>query len=554
MHRIVQHSARVAVGTGARASVWALLALVGLLPLASLNAQPVSVRPIGGELAYGERPSIGSLNPYGGPVADGPTDRFLSLIYEPLFRWNFLNDAAEPVLAVTARRTGPTGGAKSAFIIDLKPNVKWHDGSPFTANDVAFTYRYILNKGQNRNLQSSLRELVADVQMLGTLRVLVQFKTVVTDPALVLTQFIIPAAKFSAQSMDASDPARSLTYYPVGTGPYRQVGDPKRNLELQANPAYHDGPGKIATIRSRQFADPTSMVESLLSAGGDVNMIVEVPDEQLKRVEASRPRVKNAKLETYKVHAIALRQNPGSVLQNSRVRRAIAMAINRNQIRSNWFVGRGELLPGPFTPGSPYWDASLKPLPFDSVAARSEIHKAGADGKTLRLIYKTADLDAKSLESDLARTVQQALGVVGLKVTATAKTPNQFHEALLNDKGTDWDMAVVRLEFNPVYDVAGYFHSRNIREGGYNFMRFVNPQVDKLLGEASETDDAPRKLALTQQVARILRDSVPAVFIVNEETVFAYTADVIIPDGATDAFYFFTYANHWYFRPRTSGR
>ena len=295
------------------------------------------------------------------------------------------------------------------------------------------------------------------------------------------------------------------------------------------------------------------MVESFLSAGGDVNMIVEVPDEQLKRVEASRPRVKNARLETYKVHAIALRQNAGSVLQDARVRRAIAMAINREQIRSNWFVGRGEILPGPFTPGSPYWDASLKPLPFDTVAARNEIRKAGALGRPLRLIYKTGDLEAKSLESDLARTIQQALTAVGLRVTLTAKTPNQFQESLFNDRSTEWDMAVVRLEFNPVYDVSSYFHSKNIKPGGYNFLRYSNPQVDRLLNQVAESDDAPRKLALTQQLARVLRDSVPAVFLVNEETVFAYTSDVIIPDGATDSFYFFTYANQWYFRPR-SGR
>ena len=523
-------------------------------PVAAAASTPLpSTRGPGAELAYGERPAIGSLNPYGGPVTDGPTDRFLALLYEPLYRWNFLNDAAEPVLAVSAKSTTPSRGAKSAFVVDLKPNVLWHDGKSFSATDVEFTYRYILTKGQNRNMRASVGEILADVRAIKPLQVLFEFKEVVTDPSMVLTQLIIPSSRFVASTLDPIDASKSLTYYPVGTGPYKQLGDPKKNLELVANPSYHDSRAKIETIRSRQFADPSSMVESFLSAGGDVNMIVEVPDEQLKRVEASRPRVKNARLETYKVHAIALRQNAGSVLQDARVRRAIAMAINREQIRSNWFVGRGEILPGPFTPGSPYWDASLKPLPFDTVAARNEIRKAGALGRPLRLIYKTGDLEAKSLESDLARTIQQALTAVGLRVTLTAKTPNQFQESLFNDRSTEWDMAVVRLEFNPVYDVSSYFHSKNIKPGGYNFLRYSNPQVDRLLNQVAESDDAPRKLALTQQLARVLRDSVPAVFLVNEETVFAYTSDVIIPDGATDSFYFFTYANQWYFRPR-SGR
>ncbi len=523
-------------------------------PVAAATTTPLSPpRALGTELAYGERPAIGSLNPYGGPVTDGPTDRFLALLYEPLYRWNFLNDAAEPVLAVSAKSTTPSRGAKSAFLVDLKPNVLWHDGKAFSATDVEFTYRYILTKGQNRNMRASVGEILADVKAVKPLQVRFEFKEVVTDPSMVLTQLIIPSSRFVAATLEPLEPSKSLTYYPVGTGPYKQLGDPKKNLELVANTAYHDTRAKIETIRSRQFADPSSMVESLLSSGGDVNMIVEVPDEQLKRVEASRPRVKNARLETYKVHAVALRQNAGSILQDGRVRRAIAMAINREQIRSNWFVGRGEILPGPFTPGSPYWDASLKPLPFDTVAARNEIRKAGALGRPLRLIYKTGDLEAKSLESDLARTIQQALTAVGLRVTVTAKTPNQFQESLFNDRATEWDMAVVRLEFNPVYDVSSYFHSKNIKPGGYNFLRYASPLVDRLLNQVAESEDAPRKLALTQQLARVLRDSVPAVFLVNEETVFAYTSDVIIPDGATDSFYFFTYANQWYFRPR-SGR
>ncbi|MCC6243146.1 MAG: hypothetical protein IT353_09910 [Gemmatimonadaceae bacterium] len=505
------------------------------------------------DLTYGERPAIGSLNPYGGPVNDGPTDRFLSLLYEPLYRWNFLNDTAEPVLALSAKSTTPARGAKSAFIVDLKPNVRWHDGKPFTGADVEFTYRYILAKGQNRAMKASVSELLADVKAIGPLQVRFDFRQAVPDAALVLTQLIIPSSRFAMPTMDAVDANRTLTYYPVGTGPYKQLGDPKKNLELVANTTYHDTPSKIQTIRARQFSDASSMVESFLSTGGDVNMVVEVPDEQLKRVEASRPRVKNARLETYKVHAVALRQNAGSILQSARVRRAIAMAINREQIRDNWFVGRGAILPGPFTPGSPYWDASLDPLPFDTAKARAELKAAGAAGKPLRLIYKTADLESKSLESDLARTIQQALTAVGLNVTATAKTPNQFQESLFNEKGTDWDLAVVRLEFNPVYDVSSYFHSRNVKQGGYNFLKFANPQVDRLLNQVAESEDAPRKLALTQQLGRILRDSVPAVFLVNEETVFAYTSDVIIPDGATDSFYFFTYANQWYFRPR-SGR
>ena len=94
-----------------------------------------------GELSYGESPGLGSLNPYGSINRSGPTDRLLSMIYEPLFRFNFLagEGAWENVLATGIASVKPTKG-RSAFAVELRQGVEWHDGKPFTATDVISTY------------------------------------------------------------------------------------------------------------------------------------------------------------------------------------------------------------------------------------------------------------------------------------------------------------------------------------------------------------------------------------------------------------------------------
>ncbi len=534
------------------------LGLMGSIARAPCLGAQAAERPNMRELAYGEREIVKNLNPYSLAFPDATTDRYLSMLYEPLFRWNFLVGTAEPVLAQKMSSTKAAGPGLFSYIVELKPRVRWHDSTAFAATDVVFTWDYIRQKWPSRMQREAVTEVIANVQPVtpsNPLQVRVDFKQNVSDPAMYLDFPIIPASRFVQPSFDAADRNRQLSSYPIGTGPFRQTPGTSA-LGLSVNKFYHGDVGRIQSILASEYNDASSMVEDFLTVNGPINMIVEVPDKQLRLVEASKRQVRAERMETYKIHAIALRQTAGSGLQNARVRRAIAMAIDREKIRENWFVSRGQVLAGPFTPGSKYFDATLEALPFDVVAAKAELRSAGVSVRPLRLIYKSNDASASSLESDVALSVKAALEAIGINVTLKSMMPSPFKGTLFNEHETgtaEWDMAVVLMELNPTEDIAPFFHSRNIKQGGSNFMRFKNERVDFLLDEANRAEDAPRKRSVLQQAGRMLRDSVPVVFIVNEETSFASTSDLIIPEGTRDPFNFFTYVNMWRWSAR-SGR
>ena len=373
-----------------------------IIPAAAIGAQQVL-----GELFYGEQPSIGDFDPYSQPANDGPTDRFLALIYEPLFRWNYNKEVLEPVLGVKATRTTPTAKlAKSAFFVDIKPNVRWHNGELFTAKDVEFTFAYMMSpECLNAAARTRANELFVSVKQVTPTRVLFEFKKDVDEPELYLNQLIVPISRFVWPSMRPLNPAQPLKNYAVGTGPYMQVGQPKRDPELRVNKNYHGSVGKLQAVSSRVQNDITTMVEGFLSLSGELNLLVEVPESRLKLVESKRQTVTTRALTAYNVYAVALRQNRGGPLVTGRARRAIAMAIDREQMRANWFMGRGRVLPGPFTPGSPFWDENLDPLPTDTAKAKAEFRALGLGARPLKLIYKSGDGGGETLDSDIAKSV-----------------------------------------------------------------------------------------------------------------------------------------------------
>ena len=104
------------------------------------------------------------------------------------------------------------------------------------------------------------------------------------------------------------------------------------------------------------------------------------------------------------------------------------------------------------------------------------------------------------------------------------------------------------MEFNAPYDISDFFHSKNIGPGGSNYLRYGSLFLDKLLDRSAETNDVNVRGRLMKDISRFIRDSVPALFIVSEQTAYAYSSRLVIPAGRVDQFDFFPYVGEWYFK------
>ena len=478
------------------------------------------------------------------------------MIYEPLFRYNFLKkDGWESVLAAgDPQKIAAVRGGKSAFAVNLRPNVQWHDGTPLTVDDVIFTYNYIRGASQNRLQREAFTRLLTDVRRGSSpLQVVFEFNRVVPDPRVELWDPIIPANRFHhppafvtntsvAAALDPISADKNLDINPMGTGPFRfekvEFGLPS----LVAFKGYHGAVANLDRVFGHEYVDQSQMVESFLTSGGPVQLIVEVPPKSLPRIEKNGCCQLNS-VPAYNVLAVVLRQRPGSVLEKDAVRRAMTMAVNRDQILETRFGGKGEVLASPIMHESPYWEANLKPLKYDVEQARKDVQASVPRNTRLSFIYLDAEIGSDTHISDVVADIKESLEAVGLKIDVQ-KRPLQYYQQSLQ-RG-DFDMALVRWEFNPAYNIRPLFHSANSVNGGLNYMLFRDDQMDDWLVSYDDATDESRRQNLMSQMQKHLNAKAPAIFLLSEDKVYAYHTRYSLPDGTVDPFDFFTYAGLWW--------
>jgi peptide/nickel transport system substrate-binding protein len=519
----------------------ALIVAAGLAASLSLQAQAPAASSLG--IVYGERPpEINHMNPYAGVGRPGTKDRVLSMLFEPLFRYRFGAETWEGVLAADYVRTTAWRG-QSAFIIRLR-NAKWHDGTPVTPADVAFTYRYIRLTAADHQLRALHTRVIADVRPGDRPgEVIVEFVNPVEDPRIYLRDPIIPSSQFNA---DLTSRSPGLNGHPIGSGPFAFEAFSRGNPRLRQFEGYHGAVAKLAFMEHRLFTDAPTQLASLES--GDIQMMVEVPPTDLARLEANE-RFAVSPLASLHVYAVAMRQRAGSPLANQSVRRAITMAINREQLLQNWFGGKGEVVASPVSSQSHYFDPSIEALPFDPAQARRLLEQAGAIGTQLRFHYPTTR-GTDTRFKDLVRAIVDALNGVGLRVVELPQTSAEFDASLFEGEGS-YDLALVRWEFNEAYDFTPLFRDpgTNLIGQNRNYLGFRDPVFDRLARDYEIAADDARRRALSSAMQRLLNEKAPAAFLVSELRSYAYRREIVIPVEAVDNFGFFTYANRWQMLP-----
>ena len=209
---------------------------------------------------------------------------FLSNIYEPLIRRD-RDLRLEPALAVKWEQTSPT-----VWRFHLRPNVKWQDGTAFTADDVVFSLTRILSKN---SLMRAPMSMVKEARKVDDLTV--DFETVNPDPIFPQEQgnFLIMSKAWCEQH-HAAEPVviggtedNYAVHNAMGTGPYRLVSrEPDRRTVVEKNPTWWDhATSNVDRVEFNVIANAATRVAALLS--GEMDMIYSVPPQDMRRIEAS---------------------------------------------------------------------------------------------------------------------------------------------------------------------------------------------------------------------------------------------------------------------------
>jgi peptide/nickel transport system substrate-binding protein len=399
----------------------------------------------------------------------------------------------------------------------LRPGVKFHDGTPFTAEDVAWSLRRIPGVPNSPMLFTMYSKLVKDVRVVDP-----QTVRLITDgPAPTLLNdlsklfMVSRRATEGKASSDFSSPAVA-----VGTGPYRLVSwVPGDRVTLAANPDYWGGKEPWDNVALRPIGNDTARAAALIS--GDVDMIEGVPVSDRQRLAAD-PKISVFETDSIRVLYIHLDTNRDksptiadangqpmdrNPLKDWRVRQAMNIAINRQGLTDRLLNGQAKPV-GQLTPTFLFGASqNLPPPQYDPAKAEALLKEAGwGQGFSLRLASTN---DRYPLDAQVAQAIAQMLTRVGIKTQVDA-----MPASMLFSRGS-------KLEFSAL--MAGWFSDSGEASsslvsmlatydpakgmGPANRGRYSNPKLDEALALSLRTMDDNRRAALIAEAVEIgMRD------------------------------------------------
>jgi peptide/nickel transport system substrate-binding protein len=443
-----------------------------------------------------------------------PQNTVCPKIFEGLLAYDY-DIKPMPALA-TSWEASPDG---LTYTFKLRPGVKWHDDKDFSSADVAFsimTLKEVHPRG--RNTFSSVTAVETPDATTAVIKLSSPKPYLLAALAGSETP-IIPKHLYEGTNL-RENPHNNK---PVGTGPFKfnswEVGS---YVILDKNPDYWDKPKPyVDRIVFRAFTDIGSRVVGLQSGEVDIASSEVVPIADLARLEAMDHLVLNDKAFDYvptinNLHFNLMRKE----FADKRVRQAIAYMMDRQFIAKALWYGRAIPNYGPISPLSRQWYATdLPTYPVNQAKAEALLDEAGfrknASGKRFSVSLDFyPDEPAYRTESDY---VKQQLSKVGIEVTIRAQDVSAYTKRIFMDHDFDFTMDGYSTQFDPAVGVQRYFFSPLYNQGipFVNPMGYKNPEVDKLLEDASVEVDEKKRHQLYYKFQHIIADELPVLPLVT---------------------------------------
>ena len=395
----------------------------------------------------------------------------------------------------------------------LKRGVLFHDGHELTAADVAFTYRSLAAPGTN----SGKRQLVALVERIE-----------IPSPLEVVFRLTQPYASFPSQLLlgsvrDGTTPADGDAH-PVGTGPYRLVESvPDERLVFARWERSFDGPARSPRLVYRIVPDATTRALELLHGTLDLAVNSVPPDLLPVFRRGKRVAVDDLPGSTYFYLAFNIRD---PVLKDVRVRRALALALDRDELVSGLWRGTVEKTESLLPPGHWARAEDLPPLVRDLPRARRLLDEAGypdpGHGRPrLTLTYKSSTDEMSLLQATAIASQWREAGV------ETAIRSSDF--AVFYEDAVHGRFRLFSLRWQGISDPDHYhevFDSRAVPPNGWNRGFFSDPDVDAWIDEARRTLDPARRKPLYERIQRRVAEELPYVSLFVARNVVVHAPDL----------------------------
>jgi len=404
------------------------------------------------------------------------------------------------------------------LIFELRQNVKWHDGASFSAKDVVFTYETLTSKEIVSPYSSGFR-FVKSVKALGKYRVEVIYTKPYFKALETWMMGIIPAHILQSEKSMMNS---AFNTHPIGTGPYKlHQLEHSKDIILVANSEYFLGKPKIERISFHVISDPTTRFLLLKSAELDIGDIDPMGYERkLDKNFFNSFNIYEKISRSYTYLGLNLRREK---FKNPKVREALSLAIDREELVKILFFNHAKVCSGPFLPGTKAFNKNVKVPKQNIQRAKLLLKEAGYDeGNPFKFEIVTSN--ANAIRPYAAEILQYQLKKVGVEVTLRVMEWQAFLNMVVFPH--KFDAILLGWGLSPTPDPYMFWHTDSDKSGGFNLVGYNNPKIDKMIEESQTLVDRERLSKLWQEMFEIIVKDNPYLFLYIPNAITAVSKDI----------------------------
>lgn len=396
----------------------------------------------------------------------------------------------------------------------LRPGILWEDGVELTSADVEYTFRVVTDpKTGSPYAEDFLR--VKEFRVLDKYTFEAVYDEFFARAVTSWMNPILPKHILEGQDLRRTPFSRR----PVGAGPYRlREWEAGSRIVLEASPTYFGGMPGIGEVIYRVIPDESTMFMEARTGRLDVMNLS--PLQYLRQTNGpfwEREYRKYRYLASVYIFMGFNMQHP--FFRDARVRRAISHAINRADLVRGVLLGQGIAVYGPYKPGTWAAHPGLQPVREDLQEARRLLTEAGfmpdargrmsKDGQPLSFSILTNQGNEQRILT--ATLIQSQLARLGIEARIRTVEWAAFIREFVH-KGR-FDAVILGWTITQDPDIFQIWHSSQAHDGGLNFTRYANPEVDAILEEARATPDRKSRQELYWRLQEILDKDQPYCFL-----------------------------------------
>ncbi|ABB43375.1 extracellular solute-binding protein, family 5 [Sulfurimonas denitrificans DSM 1251] len=394
---------------------------------------------------------------------------------------------------------------EKTLLFKLRSNVKWHDGEKFSANDVLFTYNTLISPKISSPYSSNFR-FVESVEVVDELTLRVRYKEPYFKALETWMMGILPLHVLRDEQNLMSS---SFNTNPIGTGAYKlHQLEYSKNIVLRAFDEYFEGRSKIDTISFHVIADPTTRFLMLKSGALDIGSIEPMQYErQLDKSFFDKFDIYENISQSYTYLGFNLRVEK---FQNPKVREALSLAINREELVKILFFDHAKVCRGPFLPATNAFNEDVKAPKQDIKRAKELLREAGYD-ESNPFTFEITTSNSSDIRPYAAQILQHQLKESGVVVTLRVMEwqaflnmvvfPNKFESVLLG-----WGLS-------PTPDPYMFWHSESDKSGGFNLVGYHNEEMNEMIEKSQSMIDAKELSFIWQKMFKMITDENPYLFL-----------------------------------------